>query len=124
MSKTTRDRLSPVDDTTEWPLTYKKRHGTYHTRCADTDYEPVSTTVLMAVSSVVGTEPDDLESLSACVDPDALNAIVVNWYEDGSRASDGSITFPFNECLVTVHADGEVVIDPDHSDGGGRRVHL
>ncbi|SIR96400.1 HalOD1 output domain-containing protein [Natronorubrum thiooxidans] len=119
MSKTTRDRFPPVADTAVWPLTYDERHGTYHTRCATTDYEPVSTAILMAVASVLGTEPDDLESLSACVDPDALNTLVVNWYEADSRAGDGSITFPFADCTVTVYADGEIVIEPDRS-GDGR----
>ncbi|ELY44379.1 HalOD1 output domain-containing protein [Natronorubrum sulfidifaciens] len=119
MSKTARDRSVPVDGTAEWPVTYDTGHGTYHTRCAVMDYEPVSTAVVMAVSSILDVEPDDLESLSARVDPDALNTMVVDWYEAGSRASDGSITFSFADCTVSVYADGEIVIEPDHS---GERV--
>ncbi|QFU82896.1 HalOD1 output domain-containing protein [Natronorubrum aibiense] len=115
MSKTTRDRYAPVADAAEWPVSYDADRGTYHTRCAVTDYEPASTAVVMAVAVIVGVSPDDLESLSTRVDPDALNTLVVDWYESESRAGDGSITFPFDECTVTVRADGQIVIEPDCS---------
>ncbi|MXV60809.1 hypothetical protein GS429_01725 [Natronorubrum sp. JWXQ-INN-674] len=117
MSKTTRDRVTPVNDIADRPLDYDDERGTYHAWCVDTDYEPASTAVLMAVSSVRDIDPENLEQLSGRVDPDALNALVGHWTESGSRTGDNSIGFSFAQCAVTVHANGEIVIDPDHSPG-------
>jgi len=50
--------------------------------CDDGAYEPVSTALLMTVSSVLGVEPHDLEALSECVEPDALNALFIHWRGD------------------------------------------
>jgi len=118
MSKSTRERLKPVDGTAKRPVYYDDVRGTYHAWCDATDYEPVSTALLMAVSEVVDVEPVDLEPLSKRVDPDALNALVVHWYGSRSSGRDSSITFPFAECDVTVHADGEIEIDPDRMGAG------
>lgn len=112
MSGTTRERLKPVDDAAERPVYYDEGNGTYHIWCTVTDYEPVSTAVLVGVSSILGVEPENLERLSGSVDPDALNAIAVNWYGDESR-TESTITFPFARCTVTVRDNGEVVIEPD-----------
>jgi len=107
-----RDALTPIGDTDGRTVYYDEDRGTYHTWCDGRAYEPVSTALLMTVSSVLGVEPDDLEALSECVDPDALNALFVHWRGDEPRIGDGSVSFTFSQCAVTVHADGEVVIDP------------
>ncbi|RZH66706.1 HalOD1 output domain-containing protein [Natrinema altunense] len=107
-----RDTLTPIAATDGRTVYYDDDRGTYHTWCEDGAYEPVSTALLMTVSSVLGIEPDDLEALSECVEPDALNALFVHWRGADSRAGDGSITFTFSQCVVTVRADGELVIDP------------
>ncbi|WP_436347518.1 HalOD1 output domain-containing protein [Natronorubrum sp. FCH18a] len=117
MSGTTRDRLTPVTHTVGRPLYYDEGRGTYHAWCTDADYEPVSTGLVMAVSSILEVDPADLELLSTCVDPDALNALVVHWNDAGAEPDRGSITFPFARCTVTVHSDGEIVIDPDSPAG-------
>ncbi|OAQ51733.1 hypothetical protein HTG_15235 [Natrinema mahii] len=106
-----RDTLTPIGGTDGRTVYYDEDRETYHTWCDDRAYEPVSTALLMAVSSVLGVEPDDLEALSERLDPDALNALVAHWRGEESRI-DGSVSFPFSQCAVTVHADGEIVIDP------------
>ncbi|RQG97977.1 HalOD1 output domain-containing protein [Natrarchaeobius chitinivorans] len=108
------DRLTPVDDTAGRTVYYDDDRRTYHTWCADDDYEPVSAALIDAVSVVVDTDPLELESLSRCIDPDALNALIDSWRTGRSDSGDGSITFTFSECRVTVWADGELVIDPGH----------
>ncbi|WP_049922799.1 HalOD1 output domain-containing protein [Halopiger djelfimassiliensis] len=107
------DRLTPIGDSTGCTVYYDDSRGTYHTWFDESQYEPVSTALLAAVSSVLGVEPMDLEPLSACVDPDALNDIFVHWRGDEPRVGDGSISFTFAQCGVTVHEDGEIVIDPE-----------
>lgn len=107
-----RETLTPIADTDGRTVYYDDDRGTYHTWCDDGAYEPVSTALLMTVSSVLGIEPDDLEPLSECVEPDALNALFVHWRGDEPRVGDGAITFTFSQCAVTVRADGEIVIDP------------
>ena len=115
MSGATRDRLTPVTHTVGRSLYYDEGHGTYHAWCTDADYEPVSTGLVMAVSSILEADPADLESLSACVDPDALNALVGHWGERESGGGRNSIAFSFAGCRITVYADGEIVIDPERS---------
>ena len=114
MSKTARDRLTPVGDTADRPVYYDEREGTFHVWWDDTDYEPVTTAVITAVSSIRGVEPADLESLSSRVDPDALNAVAADWY-GSDRRHESAVTIPFARCTVTVHADGEIVIEPDRT---------
>ncbi|MDS0473754.1 HalOD1 output domain-containing protein [Natrinema sp. 1APR25-10V2] len=113
-----RANLTPIGTTTGRTVYYDEDRESYHTWCDDGAYEPVNTALLMAVSSVLGVEPDDLESLSECVEPDALNALFVHWRDDEPRIGDGSISFPFSQCAVTVRSDGEIVIDPVR-----RRLH-
>ncbi|WP_394297062.1 HalOD1 output domain-containing protein [Natrinema salifodinae] len=72
----------------------------------------MSTALLVTVSAVLGVEPDDLEALSASVDLDALNDLFEYWRHDESAVEDGSVSFPYSVCAVTVHADGEIVIVP------------
>ncbi|WP_408959447.1 HalOD1 output domain-containing protein [Natrinema sp. 74] len=107
-----RANLTPIGTTTGRTVYYDEDRETYHTWCDEGAYEPVSTALLMTVSSVLGVEPDDLEPLSECIEPDALNELVVHWRGDEPRVGDGSISFTFSRCAVTVQSDGEIVIDP------------
>ena len=107
------DRLTPVDDDSGRTVYRDPDRGTYHVWYDDAAYEPVSTAVLFAVSSVRGVEPGDLEPLADAVEPDALNELCVHWRRRDSQAADGSVSFSFAQCRVTVRADGEIAIDPD-----------
>ena len=88
---------------------YDADRGTYHARHDGS--EPIATTLVLAVSSVVDEDPYDLDLLAEHVDPDALNAMVAHW-SGGHPGPDAAITFTYAGCSVTVSADGEVVIDP------------
>ncbi|WP_254522809.1 HalOD1 output domain-containing protein [Natrinema caseinilyticum] len=109
---TPRDNLTPIGSTADRTVYYDGDRGTYHAWCDDDAYEPVSMALVTTVSSVLGVEPEDLEALWECVDPDALNALFIHWRGDESRVGDGSISFPFSQCAVTVRSSGELVIDP------------
>lgn len=106
------DQLTQVGAPAGRAVYYDDCRGTYHTWYDSGDYEPVSTALLMTVSSVLGVEPEDLEALHECIDPDALNAIFVHWRGDEPRVGDGSVSFTFSRCDVTVCSDGEIIIDP------------
>jgi hypothetical protein len=108
-----RETLTPIDDATGRTVYYDEERKTYHTWCDDGTYEPVSTALLLAVSSVLGVEFDDLEALSERVDPDALNELFVHWQGNEPRDEGGSIRFEFAGCAVRIHATGEIVIDPE-----------
>ncbi|WP_049926553.1 HalOD1 output domain-containing protein [Halopiger goleimassiliensis] len=111
------DRLTPVDDDGGRTIYYHDRAGTYHVWCDEADYEPVSLALLVAVSSIRGVEPEELEPLSERIDPDALNALIDHWRADRPHSVEGSISFSFADCTVTISADGEIVIDPEPSAG-------
>lgn len=108
------DRLRKVGEATGQVVYYDDTRGTYHTWCDDEESEPVSTALLVTVSSVFGVEPEDLDALGECIDPDALNAIFVHWRGDEPRIGDGAVSFSFSHCDVTVQSDGEIVIDPQN----------
>ena len=112
------DRLTPIDDATGRAIYYHERRGTYHTWCDERDYDPASTALLLAVSSVQNIEPDELEPLSARIDPDALDAFVTHDGGAADGSSAGAVTFSFSGCEITVRADGEIVIEP--GSGAGR----
>ncbi|SFB73144.1 hypothetical protein SAMN05444422_101551 [Halobiforma haloterrestris] len=104
------ERLTPFDDSTGRTVYYDSATDTYRIWCVEGDYEPVSTAVLVAVASIRGVEPDELEPLPSAVDPDALNSLVEHWHTHDGDAM-GSISFTFADCEVTVSADGEIEID-------------
>lgn len=109
------DGLTPIDDVAGRTVYYDARAETYHVWCGGTDYEPVSTTLIVVLSSLFGVEPDELEPLSTRVDSDALNALVGHWFGEGTAPADASVSFSFADCAITVRADGEIAIDPGPS---------
>jgi len=109
---TPRDNLMSVGEASGRMVYYNEDRGTYHTWCDDNSHEPVSTALLLTVSSVLEVDPNDLEMLSKYIEPDALNALFGHWQRAEPRGGDGSVSFTFSECTVTVHANGELVIDP------------
>jgi len=106
------DSLRSVTDSGEQAVYYHDRQRTYHTWWDDANYEPVSTALLTALSSIQGLDPDELESLWTYVDPDALNALVSHWNRSDSTSVTGSVSFCYSEYEITIRSDGEIVIDP------------
>ncbi|RQH03227.1 HalOD1 output domain-containing protein [Natrarchaeobius oligotrophus] len=111
--KSPTDQLTPVEGATGRTVYYDEDRQTYHAWFDDDEYEPVSTALLDAVASVLDVDPLELEPLSACIEPDALNELVTHWQTGESGAVDGSVSFTFSDCVITVRADGEIVIDPE-----------
>ncbi|ELZ08180.1 hypothetical protein NP511_01285 [Natrinema thermotolerans] len=70
------------------------------------DDEPLSVTVADAVATYKGVEVTDLEPLHYSINADALERLFEP-RTDGLR-SNGSVTFEYSDCLVTVTADGEI----------------
>ncbi|ELY54222.1 HalOD1 output domain-containing protein [Natronococcus jeotgali] len=81
------------------------------TDCYVTQYDrlddaPLSVAVAEAVATYRDADPIDLEPLYYAVNPEALERLFEP-RADGLR-SDGSVTFEYNDCSVTVTADGEI----------------
>lgn len=77
-------------------------------RDGDWESEPVSAAVVEAVSNVTNTPPTELDPLYNVINPDALDLLYKSTYDGTPRVSGGSTTFTYNDCRVTVHADGEI----------------
>lgn len=75
------------------------------------DYDPqsacsVSTTIVLAVSSMSEVDPLDMLPLYSAVDPDALEHHV------RGRDRDARLSFEFHGHHVTVHGDGRIEFAP------------
>lgn len=66
--------------------------------------------VLLTVAAVTGAEPTRMEPLSETVDPDALNALFRISGETTRDAHATHVRFRYQDCIVTVHADGRTVV--------------
>lgn len=76
--------------------------------------ESASESVVSAVSEATGTDPLQMPRLGDVIDPDALNALFLgdSAWADGTGSGGGTVSFRFNHCAVTVHADGRTVVSP------------
>lgn len=77
-------------------------------RDGDWEAEPVSAAVVEAVSTLTNTPPTELDPLYNVINPDALDILYKSTYDGTPRTSGGNTTFTYNDCRVTVHADGEI----------------
>lgn len=91
-------------------LQYDSVTGDYVVQHDPSEEPELSVTVAYAVADVVDCEPAELE-LNAVVHPDALNSLFGHRY-DGTPRKGGELSFELAGCGVTVHADGEIRIDP------------
>ncbi|MFP8952701.1 HalOD1 output domain-containing protein [Natrialbaceae archaeon A-arb3/5] len=109
------NRLIPVGDGGGRTVYHHEGRGTYHVWCDTSEYESASTALLDGFATVLDVDPVDLDPLSACVDPDALNAMVAHWQTTDAEVANGTVSFTYSQCHVTVRADGEIVIEPETS---------
>ena len=74
--------------------------------------ESAAESVVSAVSEATGTDPLRMPRLGDVIDPDALNALFLadSAWADESGTGGGTVSFRFNDCAVTVHADGRTVV--------------
>lgn len=80
-----------------------------HNRGGD---ESPSESVVDAVSEATGTDPLQMPRLGDVIDPDALDALFLAdsaWAESAGDGG-GKVSFRFDGCDVTVHADGRTVV--------------
>lgn len=73
------------------------------------DNEPLSVAVVDAVATFSNEDVTELEPLHYTINADALERLFEP-RADGLR-SGGSVTFEYNDCLVTVDADGEIRVE-------------
>lgn len=71
--------------------------------------EPLSVAVATAVATFSGVDVIELEPLHYAINADALERLFEP-RADGLR-SGGSVTFEYNDCLVTVTAEGEITVE-------------
>ncbi|MFC4437889.1 MULTISPECIES: HalOD1 output domain-containing protein [Natrialbaceae] len=71
--------------------------------------EPLSVTIADAVATHSGTDVTELEPLHYAINADALERL----FEPRSNGlrTGGSVTFEYNDCTVTVTADGEIHVE-------------
>lgn len=73
------------------------------------DNEPLSVAIVNAVAAFSNESVTDLEPLHYTINTDALERLFEP-RADGVR-SGGSVAFEYNDCLVTVTADGEIRVE-------------
>lgn len=71
-----------------------------------------STAVVEAVARAVDRDSTDLDSLYDTIDPDALDTLVQQ-VDSRRPLSDITVSFTFADRPVTVHSDGDVVVEPE-----------
>lgn len=69
-----------------------------------------SWSVIETVADVTETDPTDLQPLHEVVDPEALDNLFHSDLYDSSAAQVGLVRFRYEGCIVTVHADGRIVV--------------
>ena len=79
-------------------------------QCDHSTDEPLTVVVAEAVASARDVDVIDLEPLHDVIDTDALERLFEPRV-DGPRAH-GSVTFEYQDCLVTVSAHGEIRVEP------------
>ncbi len=83
---------------------------TYTVQFDRLDETPLSVTIAQAVATATETSVTALEPLHYAIDADALERLFEP-RANGLR-SEGTVTFEYNDCLVTVAANGEVTVAP------------
>lgn len=77
--------------------------------------ESASRSVIEAVAAATGADPTTMPPLYDAIDPDALDSALDSLSRGTRQSREGSISFRFNGCCVTVHADGRTVVSPPES---------
>lgn len=99
---------TPADDSYSPPAVYRAQHDPDGTA-------RLSETIVHALAESMGVNVTDCDfSLYDSVDPDALNRLF-RPREDGTPRTDGMLSFIIQGHRVTVHADGEILIEPPRS---------
>jgi hypothetical protein len=84
----------------------------------DPPAESPSMRVIEAVSEAIDEDPRRMDPLYESIDPDALDRLFEPVSAGTRQSSTGRVTFHFEGCEVTVHADGRTVVTPPDADDG------
>lgn len=76
----------------------------------------LSTTVVLAVGRVLGTDLAGLPPLNELVDPDGLDRLFTPDHPDHGR-TEGRLTFPYAGLRVTIDADGTITLQLEATEG-------
>jgi hypothetical protein len=87
---------------------YDPETNTYQVVVEWADTDSVGRIVVEVVAAVIGDDPDAMEPLHSAVDPDALVDLLAQ-----SGEGDARLSFWYEECLVTVAAEGLVAVRPE-----------
>lgn len=71
--------------------------------------ESLSATIVSTISDIVDRDPLELDPLEHTVNTDALDTLFDS-RQNGVPRDGGLVSFAYEGYLVTVHADGEVVV--------------
>lgn len=84
--------------------------GTYRTNHDSGAGRRLSTSIVLAVSAALDTDPLDLEpQLYDVLDPDALDSL---FSAESSGSEPRRVSFSIAECNVTVKSDGQICVKP------------
>lgn len=71
-----------------------------------------SYSVVETVSEATGRVLEDLQPLYDVIDPDALDEIFIRSGDQDSHLPSDRVSFKYEGCDVTIHADGRTVVSP------------
>lgn len=108
LSSTTDDESATAQTATSAPSTADGSAGGHRTRHDFAGERRLSTSVVQAVATALGTDPLSLdERLYDVLDPDALDRL---FGDDGEAAGPRTLSFELAGCSVTVRGDGRIVV--------------
>lgn len=108
LSSTTDDESATAQTATTALIAADAPTGGHRTRHDFAGERRLSTSVVEAVATALGTDPLSLdERLYDVLDPDALDRLLGG---DGEAAGPQTLSFELADCSVTVHGDGRIVV--------------
>lgn len=78
----------------------------------------LASAIVAAVAEATGADPATVGPLNEVIDTDALERLFSPLRDPAAGPRTGTVTFRFEGCRVTVHADGRVVARTVGDDGG------
>ncbi|WP_435156476.1 HalOD1 output domain-containing protein [Haladaptatus sp. DFWS20] len=79
---------------------------------APNDTESVTTTIIERIHAHEDISPNDLPPLYEVIDPEALDLLFATKRDGSPRSTPGSVSFQYQDYLVTVTSENDVTIDP------------
>jgi len=106
LSSTTDDESTSTETATSALITTDASTSGHQTNHDFDDERRLSTSVVQAVATALGTDPLSLdERLYDVLDPDALDRLF-----GGEETGPRTLSFDLAGCSVTVHGDGRIVV--------------